>query len=161
MDLMNISERIDSLKAGILGAITVGFTLILTLIFHALIFSKWSKDQMILSLITPDIKTLISMGMIMFSGFLFGVTYRYIMREDENFHLQSGAIIAFGLVRSLGQMEIGFNILSPDLSPTFLVSSGGQWLILILENLLLFGVAAMSLDQGIQRGWIKSITHHQ
>jgi ammonia channel protein AmtB len=39
------------------------------------------------------------------SGFLFAVTYRYIVRDDQNPHLKSGAVSAFGLVRGLAQIQ--------------------------------------------------------
>ncbi|NJN88715.1 MAG: hypothetical protein HC881_23575, partial [Leptolyngbyaceae cyanobacterium SL_7_1] len=39
------------------------------------------------------------------TGFLFGVSYRYIVRQDENSHLKSGAILAFGIIRGLAQID--------------------------------------------------------
>jgi hypothetical protein len=40
------------------------------------------------------------------SGFLFGVTYRYLVRDDTNPHLKGGAVAAFALVRGLVPLQL-------------------------------------------------------
>jgi hypothetical protein len=71
-----------------------------------------------------------------FSGLLFGVTYRYIIRSDKNPQLKAGGVLAFGLVRGLTQMELGLN------------SNITIWSFLVLaaESLLWFVFAAIALD---------------
>lgn len=49
-----------------------------------------------------------------FSGLLFGVTYRYLIRSDKNPQLKAGGVLAFGLVRGLTQIELGWNSHSTD-----------------------------------------------
>jgi hypothetical protein len=80
-----------------------------------------------------------------FSGFLFGVTYRYIIRVDTNPHLKTGGIWAFGLVRGLTQIEVGWDINNPIL----------PYLILAGESILWFALAAFALDIAILRKWLK------
>jgi hypothetical protein len=79
------------------------------------------------------------------SGFLFGVTYRYIVRQDRNPHLKSGAVGAFGLVRGLaqvdGQVQSGVDVLPGAIA--------------LGESLLLFALCRVVLEVGLRRGWLK------
>jgi hypothetical protein len=88
---------------------------------------------------------LISTGIAGFSGFLFGATYRYIIREDKNPHLKEGGVFAFGLVRGLAQVDIGLNF-STSIFPLIVLAS---------ESILGFAIAAFSLDSAIKFGWVK------
>ena len=46
------------------------------------------------------VETAVSLAGVLVSCFLFGLTYRYIVRRDlENTNLKAGAVAAFGLVR--------------------------------------------------------------
>ncbi|MEH2209900.1 MAG: hypothetical protein V7K84_04630 [Nostoc sp.] len=80
-----------------------------------------------------------------FTGFLFGVTYRYIIRSDRNPQLKAGGVLAFGLVRGLTQIELGWNSHSTIWS----------FLVLAAESLLWFALAAIALDIAIQFRWVK------
>lgn len=82
----------------------------------------------------------------MICGFLFGVTYRYIIREDRNFQLQAGAVLAFGLVRGLAQVDMGLSI--SGLLP---------YVVLEIKSILWFGMSAIALNWAIHHGWVKSI----
>jgi hypothetical protein len=62
-----------------------------------------------------NLQVLLSGIILGFSGFLFGVTYRYIIRVDTNPHLKTGGILVFGLVRGLTQIEVGWNLTLPAL----------------------------------------------
>jgi hypothetical protein len=139
-------ERVESLKAALTGAVTA--TLVGLIIGLVTVSSDaWSNEE------ATDFGTwlrylaswsmLFHLSSVGFSGFLFGVTYRYIVRQDRNVQLKLGAVLAFSLVRSLAQLE------------TALPSS--YWLIgwSALESLLIFGIAALILDQLMLRGWIK------
>ena len=75
------------------------------------------------------------------SGFLFGVTYRYIIRGDRNNHLQEGAILAFGLVRGFALIE------GTAITP--------MWLLLIGESILSFAIASFSLNLAIKLKLLK------
>lgn len=136
-------ERIESLKAGLAGATGA------SIVFSGLwLGSVWvmlpglSGDQWIRALFS--LETLLQASFVGFSGFLFGVTYRYIVRRDQNPHLRSGAALAFGLVRGLAQIDAS---LMRD--PIWI--SG----IKLLESMLLFGILALMLDWLLQRGWLK------
>jgi hypothetical protein len=92
-----------------------------------------------------------------FSGFLFGITYRYVVRQGVNAHLSSGTVGAFGLVRGLASLQ-------PQLL-TFL-HQGLPWatqglttaLIAALtlgQNLALFALCRWSLDFAFDRQWLQ------
>ncbi|HEY9749795.1 MAG TPA: hypothetical protein V6C63_14010, partial [Allocoleopsis sp.] len=92
-----------------------------------------------------DLTLLISGAIAILAGFLFGVTYRYVIREDQNPHLKSGAVLAFGLVRGLAQVDVGFNL------------QGTLWPfgVLAVESILLFAIARLALDAAIRQGWVR------
>ncbi|WP_319418682.1 hypothetical protein [Pleurocapsa sp. FMAR1] len=136
-----VTERIESVKAGILGAIafTVAelvIVLIKTLIIDLLI------EQETTAVLNWQLPIQLAIGAI--SGFLFGVTYRYIIRDDRNFHLNDGAVLAFGLVRGLALVEVNF-VLSELLSLLFLV----------FQSIICFAIARSILDLAIARKLLK------
>jgi hypothetical protein len=88
---------------------------------------------------------LLSGAIAIFSGLLFGVTYRYIIRVDKNPQLKAGGVFAFGLVRGLTQIEVGWNS-AETIVPL---------LVLALESVFWFAVAAIAIDIAIQLGWLK------
>ncbi|MFM7423654.1 MAG: hypothetical protein ACKO7W_01410 [Elainella sp.] len=146
------AERVESLKAGLVGALAA------TGVFWAgvalsRLYQPWldgiisqagsgASTSFLQELIDlPSFDLLFQSGVALLSGFLFGVTYRYVVRNDRNSHLQSGAVLAFGLVRGLAQV---------DLSDAYGLAG-----FKIVESLLLFGMAAWLLDRLMQRGWLK------
>lgn len=137
-----VAERIESLKAGSVGA-TVGIALFLAEVSGA----AWLVPELAIQHGGGfnQLYSLFQAGVVGFSGFLFGVTYRYIMRNDQNPHLKAGAVGAFGLVRGLAVVSIT-------------LAAEAYWLsaLRLLESLLLFAVAASLLDWLMQQGWIKS-----
>ncbi|MBK1986274.1 hypothetical protein A0J48_001685 [Sphaerospermopsis aphanizomenoides BCCUSP55] len=138
-------ERLESLKAAIIGGLSVGFACLITSLVNNLLLAKY------LPILTTeennflDLHFWLSAGIAGFSGFLFGVTYRYIIRVDKNPQLKSGAVFAFGLVRGLTQIEFGLRI-HHTLLP-FLILAG--------ESVLWFTVAALMLDTAMLLGWVK------
>lgn len=130
-------ERLESIKAGTLAALPVGLLEIgLTWGNHILIPGVWTAADGLSSLVAGATAWL--------SGFLFGVTYRYIIRTDRNSHLKSGAVAAFALVRSLAQAEM---LWQRDLKVVFLWGA---------ESFLMFALAQFLLDGAIAQGWIKA-----
>lgn len=130
---MNLSrrDRLESLKAGLFAAIPMA---------------------------AVDVPVAIAMGVTLFdvmlrlavvgaSGFLFGVTYRYAVRNDANPHLKSGVVGAFGLVRGLAQLE------GRSLGEIFTAIAA----LSVFETLGLFALAGVCLDLALQRGWIGSM----
>lgn len=138
------AERIESLKAGTLAAFALFLAYgVATLANQFFLARQW---QELASLqVTNGLTLVVSGAIAWFSGFLFGIAYRYIIRTDRNSHLQEGAVLAFGLVRGLAQVEIG------------LKCPGVFWSTAVLgsESLLLFAIARFTLDWAIALGWVR------
>lgn len=130
------AERIESLKSGVLAAIAFAFAYILVMLASSSIVASLSRLNVV------------GVAIALASGFLFGVTYRYIIRGDGNSHLKDGAVLAFGLVRGLAAIEVS-GCLVPDC-----------WLpmvVLGVESLFCFAVARLTLDIGLARGLIEPL----
>ena len=97
-------ERIESVKAGLISAMAFTFADLVAILLNNLIFVRWGMQFSLLQ-VTSQLDSLIAIASALVSGFLFGVTYRYIIRSDRNSHLKDGAVIAFGLVRGLALLE--------------------------------------------------------
>lgn len=135
-------ERLESLKAAILasfGAI-FAFTVINLIQIKFSIFSS-----------TFDLHWWLSTAIVLFSGFLFGVTYRYIIRDDNNFQLKAGGVMAFALVRGLVQADTIAMV--SDIND--ILSLALPVAVVLAENVFLFGLAAILLDIAITKDWIK------
>lgn len=141
---MNKAERIESLKAGTVGALSVSLAFFIASLSNSWVLAEQFEGLAELQ-VTTGINGLVSCAIAFLSGFLFGVTYRYVIRDDENSHLKTGTVLAFGLVRGLAQLDIGLN-----LTDTFW-SLG----ILGIESILCFAIAYLSLDWAIYRCWVK------
>ncbi len=140
-----MAERWESLKAGILSAVSFSVVFILAAIFNQILLQEYFIKLYSSSIITFNWQWLISAGIAGFSGFLFGVTYRYIIRKDDNPHLKSGSVLAFGLVRGLTQVDIGLNL------PLSVL----PFALLALQSILGFAVTAFILDSAIRFSWVK------
>jgi len=140
-------ERIESLKAGLLGAgaIVPGFLSLLGLsVLLPLV-------PLPISLINPPIALqwpfLVHWLVVSLTGFLFGVTFRYTVRQDrQNYQLQAGTVMAFALVRGLGQGDVGWRWGIPWTELAGLLG----------ESLLLFTIAALVLNVAMYQGWVKA-----
>ncbi|HEY9820085.1 MAG TPA: hypothetical protein V6D35_04805, partial [Candidatus Sericytochromatia bacterium] len=104
---MTTAERIESLKAGILTALSFTLAYSIALVGNSLVLAQF-EELAALQIPTP-VNLLVKVAVAGLSGFLFGVTYRYVIRDDENPHLKSGAVLAFGLVRGLALLEVEQN----------------------------------------------------
>ncbi|MGC9524167.1 MAG: hypothetical protein ACP5D7_01360 [Limnospira sp.] len=129
------AERLESLRAGILAAVS------LTAIA---LFLQGVNSLLLDRPLVPDLDLAVWGAIAGASGFLFGATYRYIIRRDDNSHLKQGAVLAFGLVRGFAIAEAGLTRGDP-LTPIIL---GGT------ESLLMFAGAAIVLDFALRRRWI-------
>ncbi|MBD6616025.1 hypothetical protein FNW02_09335 [Komarekiella sp. 'clone 1'] len=139
-----MAERLESLKAGIVGGLSLCFAFIITSLVNTLVLAKYFKILASLQ-IDANWHWWVSCAVASFSGLLFGVTYRYIIRSDKNPQLKAGGVLAFGLVRGLTQVELGLTSANKVL-PCF---------VLALESVLWFIVGAIALDTAIQLGWLK------
>lgn len=133
-------ERIESVKAGSLGGIAAGTFDGLTIAVARSMLPELSK-----SLLSLGLETAIAIV----GGFLFGVTYRYIIRTDRNDHLNSGAVLAFGLVRGLAQVDVG----EFDLSQVWMDG------LIVAKSILLFAIARYPIDYALKANWVLPFTH--
>ena len=124
-------EREQSLKAGLISGLA--FTLAYSLgEFVKLFLLIHVSDGLILA---------IRMAIAFISGFLFGVTYLYIVRQDENSHLKDGAVLAFSLVRGLALVELSENYV--------------LLAILGIESICCFAIARLSIDWALKGNLIE------
>lgn len=139
------AERIESLKAGIIAALALfaGFVAITGLNQFFLARHFLPLESLLIDKISFNL--LISISVVLLSGFVFGITYRYVIRDDKNSHLQEGAVLAFALVRGLAQIDMGL-LLKMDFWPLFVL--GG-------ESLLLFTMGRFALDFAFHSQWVK------
>ncbi|HEY9877751.1 MAG TPA: hypothetical protein V6D29_04805 [Leptolyngbyaceae cyanobacterium] len=139
-------ERIESLKAATLTGLAAGSTAMLILLAHRSHELGWARA--LASVVTPGLSGWgfwVGSAIALFSGSLFGITYRYAVRQDENPQLKSGVVLAFGLVRGLAQVDVG----------SALAQNGSPFLTAVAESLLLFGTAGLFLDLALRNAWIK------
>jgi len=138
------AERQESIKAGLLGAV-VGVPLVLGLTALNSELGILSPARFSPIAATNSQQVIVGSAIALFSCFLFGVTYRYIIRQDANPHLRSGAVGAFALVRGLAQLEAIWQ-----------TSSWPVWLTLLGESFALLIGVQLALDWAIAQGWVKS-----
>jgi hypothetical protein len=129
---ITLQERMESLKAG--GISGMAFLIVYGLFI--LVNHNFG---------IPSQETLVKLAIALLSGFLFGVTYRYIIRTDSNSHLKEGAILAFGLVRGGGLAEMTDHLLD----------NGVFLAIVLLEGIIGFAIARFCLDIALSRQWLK------
>ena len=137
------AERIESLKAGILSAFSLTSSYCLITLGNSLVLAQFEGLAALQS--TTLTNLLVKVAIAFFSGFLFGITYRYIIRDDQNSHLKEGAVLAFGLVRGLAPVEVETN-----LADSFWVLG-----VLGVESLVYFTLARFTLDWALHHHWLK------
>ena len=128
-------ERVESIKAGGIAVVAVGLIFPITVLVNDLLATRFTGFS---------VNYWISGAIALFAGFLFGITYRYIIRQDDNSHLKSGAVLAFGLVRGLAQVDVGINTQS-EIVPLAIMAG---------ESILLFAIARLILDWAMTQGWV-------
>jgi hypothetical protein len=138
---LSLEERLESLKAGLIAG-TVA-TLAEGLL-QALQTSFWPRAAITAGTLSPAFW--FGLAVAGLSGFLFGVTCRYAIRRDNNPHLSSGVVLAFGLVRGLAQIQLDEAL--QNVALVFFV---------IAESIALFAMAYVGLSASIRRGWVKSL----
>ncbi|MBD2459729.1 hypothetical protein H6G89_01615 [Oscillatoria sp. FACHB-1407] len=134
------TERIESLKAGIVGAIATG----LAAFASALILPLFQEASWGLSI---QLSTLLQGAIALATGLLFGVSYRYIVRQDNNPQLKAGAVLAFGVIRGLAQIDLQVDTITLDQ----LI----DWSSVVLQNIVLFAIAQQVLNWAIGQKWVK------
>ena len=137
-----VTERIESVKAGIFGAAAFTIAELMAIVVRGLIILPVLNSNS--SAIVIDWAGSIQLAIGAVSGFLFGVTYRYIIRDDRNSHLNDGAVLAFGLVRGLALVE-----------PNLVLSELLSLLFPLISSLTCFAFARLILDLAIANKFIK------
>lgn len=148
-------ERIESVKAGCGGAIAAGVAFVgLTLVKGGVLHEGLGTEQ-----------TVLSGAIAVISGALFGLTYRYGVRQDNNPHLRSGLVLAFGLVRGLAEVEGRLAGAKPSIWVLLwpivwpLPEASITQLLLLgqvgVESVVLFAMAQVSLQWGLRRGLLQ------
>lgn len=132
-----VKERIESVKAGVLGAAAF---VVADLILVAVKYLLSEGRELSFALLLNDWTRSLPLVIGAISGFLFGITYRYIIRDDRNSHLNDGAVLAFGLVRGLAIVE-------QNLALSELLSA----LLLVIQSIACFALARLVLDLAIAR----------
>jgi hypothetical protein len=137
-------ERQESLKAGLVGGVTAGA---LVGLLGGLGNFGAAQFAHLAALYQPlnSWAFAVSGAIAVLSGFLFAVTYRYVIRQDQNPHLKSGAVSAFALVRGLAFVEMGWE---SEVAPIALI-----WL--MLQSVALFTTVRWMLDWAIARSWLQ------
>ncbi len=130
---ITLKERIESIQVGSISALAFLVPYLLFLIVDRLLLGES------LTLIGAFVK--ISGAII--SGFLFGVTYRYVVRNDDNPHLKDGTVAAFALVRGLVPLQ-----LSTKFALQQQVQFQIRWLVLMVKPL--WKVQEQHLHHGLQ-----------
>ena len=147
---LSVADRIESFKAGFLGLIASVFAFFAIAILHHFLQNSLTVQLISSFELGNPFILLIKLSMIGFSGFLFAVTYRYIVRRDRNSHLKSGAILAFACIRSFGTIERDLSALTllPLTQMAFAIA------ILLLENIAWLAIVQSILETAIQNKWI-------
>jgi hypothetical protein len=144
------AERVETAKAGAAAAVGGAASSL------PLIISSFSTT-------TTPLGAIFSLGGAGASAFLFGLVYRYALRQDlNNSQLKGGVVAAFGLVRGIGQAsQIILVALNPSNPPTGggssaeLVDTLGLAAAAMGESMLLFAFASVALEFAFQREWVK------
>jgi len=132
--------RLASIKAGLISAAIVGLVAGVALILQSVLTLPLGPPKSVLG-------WLVNVAVAITSGFFFGVTYRYIVRKDDNLHLGGGAVGAFAFVRSLAQIEATWNDTFAPLS----------WVLVTGESFLWFVCARYTLDWAVKQQLIDSV----
>lgn len=140
-----LAERIESVRAGVWGAIALATVEGAEFMIQSAFMERYPQAVFWLPS-RPELAIAIALG----CGFLFGIAYRYIVRDETNPHLRQGAVWAFSGVRFGALLEA---------HPEWVWQSE-QWLGAIavgMETVLAFGLASLTLDFALHKTWLKPL----
>lgn len=140
-------DRIESLKAAVLAGIVAGLAAAVLLLAHRVPSLGWGAALASIASGLSGSTFWISSVIAGLSGGLFGITYRYAVRQDENSQLKAGVVLAFSLVRGLALVNV---VAAVSLR-------GWPFAVAIAESLLIFATAAASLELARQQKRIKPV----
>ncbi len=122
---ITLKERIESIQVGSISALAFVVPYLLFLIV----------DRLFLGESITVIGTFVKISGAIISGFLFGVTYRYVVRNDDNPHLKDGTVAAFALVRGLVPLQLSTDLIAD--SGTLSLFLGESFICFLSSRLLL------------------------
>ncbi|MBD2114011.1 hypothetical protein H6F59_19485 [Nodosilinea sp. FACHB-141] len=140
-------DRIESLKAAVLAGVAAGMVAAGLLLAHRMPAVGFGAALASLRAGLSGSTFWISAAIAGFSGGLFGITYRYAVRQDDNPQLKAGVVLAFSLVRGLALVSVAAAV----------SLQGWSFAVAIAESLLIFATAAASLELARQQKWIKPV----
>jgi hypothetical protein len=139
------ADRMESLKGAVVAGFAAGGVATALLLAHRVAAVGWGGAIQTLTAGLLGSSFWISAAIAGLSGGLFGITYRYAVRQETNLQLKAGVVLAFSLVRGLALVN----------GAAAICAWGWPWAVAIAENLLIFGSAALSLELVRQWGWVK------
>lgn len=108
----------------------------------------------LLSAATPGLQGLLSLAASAAACMLFGVTYRYAVRQDStNLHLRGGAVAAFALVKALGAADV--IQATAESGEVLSLSVIGNSALYAAQCMLVFGFAAAAVEAGFSNSIVK------
>ncbi|MBD2231360.1 hypothetical protein H6G07_07195 [Phormidium tenue FACHB-1052] len=140
-------DRIESLKAAVLAGIAAGMAAGSLLLAHRVPTIGWGAALTSIASGLSGSTFWVSAIFAGLSGGLFGITYRYAVRQDPNPQLKAGVVLAFSLVRGLALVNVAAAV----------SLRGWPFAVAIAESLLIFAAAAASLELARQQNWIKPV----
>jgi len=123
---ITLKERIESIQVGSISALAFAVPYLVFL----------SIDGVFLGQSLTLISAFVKIVGALISGFLFGVTYRYVVRHDDNPHLKDGTVAAFALVRGLVPLQLS----------TDFIAEGWQLSLFLGESFICFLICRLLLE---------------
>lgn len=134
------AERLETVKAG--AAAAAG--------------GVASSLPLVLATSPTTLGGLLTLGGAAASAFLFGLVYRYALRQDlSNTQLKGGVVAAFGLVRGIGQASEVLDKATDGLSRLPNVEALGSAAAVMGESMLMFAFASVALEYAFKNGIVK------
>ncbi|PSN14466.1 hypothetical protein C7293_11625 [filamentous cyanobacterium CCT1] len=140
-------DRIESLKGAVLAGAAAGIVAALLLLAHRVPSLGWRATLASVASGLSGSTFWVSAAIAGLSGGLFGITYRYAVRQDENSQLKAGVVLAFSLVRGLALVNVAAAV----------SLRGWPFTVAIAESLLIFAAAAVVLEMAQRQGWVRPV----
>ncbi|MBE9136126.1 hypothetical protein IQ254_02735 [Nodosilinea sp. LEGE 07088] len=140
-------DRVESLKAAVMAGVAAGCAAAVLLLLHRVPNLGWGAALRSLTSGLSGSTFWLSAAIAGISGGLFGITYRYAVRQDNNSQLKAGVVLAFSLVRGLALVNVAAAV----------SLRGWPFTVAIAESLLMFVAAAVVLEVAQRQGWVKAV----
>lgn len=142
------ADRLESLKAVVLTGSIGALVAALILVLHRISMLGWEATLASTLMGLAGSIFAVTVAIAALSTSLFGITYRYAVRQDPNPQIKIGVVLAFSLVRGLTLVDAAV-IVNWHTWPLILISCS--------ESLLLFGLAGAALELALRQGWVQWI----